>query len=94
MTVSEETFEHWMQRGEDRDSAFKWIMEEEDLELRQIRFDKFTVLLEEECFDKTFSFIQDCIMILKPKPDATGPEVMVDMGSIIKELKDEELKNA
>jgi len=91
--VDKETFEHWMQRGEDRDLAFKWIMETEDLELRQIRFDKFTVLLEEECFYKTCSFINSRISTLMVSA-SEGPEVTLEIGRIVQELKDEELKNA
>ena len=47
--VGSETFEHWMQRGEDREAAFKWIMEEEDLEPKTLRVNplEFSTLLVE-----------------------------------------------
>ena len=94
-----ETFQHWMQRGEDREAAFNWIMEPQEPEIREIRFEKFIVLLEEECFLRTYQYIGKNLLETKPSTvqwegQVIGPEIGIELGPILKELRGEEERNA
>ena len=94
-----ETFQHWMHRDEDREAAFKWIMEPQDPEMREIRFEKFIVLLEEECFLRTYQYIGKNLLETKPSTvqwegQVIGPEIGIELGPILKELRGEEERNA
>ena len=96
-----ETFQHWMQRGEDREAAFNWIVQDlhEDRALAEIRFEKFIVLLEEECFLRTYQYIGKNLLETKPSTvqwegQVIGPEFGIELGPILKELRGEEERNA